>query len=52
MSQEVRLRPHPGTVRMHSRLDNEMWDEADDPEEVLIDNEEAAGIGAASSART
>ena len=40
------------TARMHSHLNNETDDEADDPESVLIEDEEAAGIGAASSART
>jgi aerobic C4-dicarboxylate transport protein len=37
---------------MHSHLNNETDDEADDPESVLIEDEEAVGIGAASRART
>jgi aerobic C4-dicarboxylate transport protein len=40
------------TARMHSHLNNETEEEADDPEEVLIEDEEAAGIGVASRART
>jgi aerobic C4-dicarboxylate transport protein len=40
------------TARMHSHLNNETDDEADDPEEVLIEDEEAAGIGAPSRVRT
>jgi aerobic C4-dicarboxylate transport protein len=40
------------TARMHSHLNNETDEEADDPESVLIEDEEAAGIGAPSSVRT
>jgi aerobic C4-dicarboxylate transport protein len=40
------------TARMHSHLNNETEEEADDPESVLIEDEEAAGIGVASRART
>jgi aerobic C4-dicarboxylate transport protein len=40
------------TARMHSHLNNETDDEADDPESVLIEDEEAIGIGTASRART
>jgi aerobic C4-dicarboxylate transport protein len=40
------------TARMHSHLNNETDDEANDPEEVLIEDEEAAGIGAPSRVRT
>jgi aerobic C4-dicarboxylate transport protein len=40
------------TARMHSHLNNETDAEADDPEEVLIEDEEAMGIGTASRART
>jgi len=40
------------TARMHSHLNNETDDEADDPESVLIEDEEAIGIGAPSRART
>jgi len=40
------------TARMHSHLNNETDSEADDPESVLIEDEGAAGIGAASRART
>jgi aerobic C4-dicarboxylate transport protein len=31
---------------MHSHLNNESDEEADDPESVLVTEEEAAGIGA------
>jgi len=37
---------------MHSHLNNETDVEADDPESVLIEDEETAGIGAPSRART
>jgi aerobic C4-dicarboxylate transport protein len=47
------------TARMHSHLNNETDEEADDPESVLVEEEEAMGIGAgipragtASTART
>jgi len=40
------------TARMHSHLNNETDVEADDPESVLIEDEETAGIGAPSRART
>jgi aerobic C4-dicarboxylate transport protein len=40
------------TARMHSHLNNETDEEADNPEGVLIEDEEAAGIGVASPART
>jgi aerobic C4-dicarboxylate transport protein len=40
------------TARMHSHLNNETDEEADNPEGVLIEDEEAAGIGVTSPART